>query len=104
MTKKLTKNDSMLSRSEKHDVAAAAFEALLNKHKLWKSYLTNFNHEWLGGYSTDIHADWKAWASSTPIYQWCCSAFTWSATPQGHGTWKNFDYAWHRFICRKLNK
>lgn len=104
MTKKLTKNDSMLSRSEKHDVAVAAFEALLGKNRLWKEYMTNFNHSKLGGTSTEIYTDWKAWASFTPLYQWCCGAFVWQDTPQEHDTWRDFDYEWHRYICRNLNK
>lgn len=104
MANKLTKNDRLLSKFEKHDVAVAAFEALLGRNKLWEKYMTNFNHDRLHGHSTEIYTDWKAWASFTPPYQWCSSAFVWDYTTQGNDIWKNLDYEWLRWICQNLNK
>lgn len=92
-----------MTKKEKFNVAVAAFEELLGKHQLWEEYLTTFNLRRLGGTSQDIYADWKEWASSTPKYQWCQSAFIWEHTPLGHETWRNFNYNWLTWICENLN-
>ena len=93
-----------MTKKEKFDVAVAAFEALLDKNKLWEEYLMNFSKCKLKGDLQEIYTNWKNWASSTPPYQWVAGGFIWDSTPQGHTTWHYFDYDWLKWICKNLNK
>lgn len=93
----------IMTKQEKFDVAVAAFEALLKTDKLWREYFTNITTSKPNVITNEVYTSWKDWALNTPTYQWCSGAFIWDKTQQGHSIWRDFDYAWLKWICRNLN-
>ena len=93
-----------MTKKEKFEVAAAAFEALLGRNSMWKQYMQRFYLCKHLGNSDTIYTTWKKWAKSTPVHKWVKCAFVWSDTPQGHEIWRDIDYDWLTWICDNLNK
>lgn len=104
MKEKLTKDDSMTAKNNDINVVVAAFEALLEKNKLWSRYLINFSQSYHLSNSENIYSSWKEWALLTPPYRWVSDAFFWKETIETRYTWRELDYAWLIWICENLNK
>lgn len=103
MTKKLTKNDSMLSRSEKHDVAVAAFEALLNKYGAHKEYFDEFRKYNKCDIASDTFCEWRSWAKMTDPLFWLKDAFVWNATDRDFPFWYRISVEWSGYYMQHLN-
>lgn len=93
-----------MTKKEKFEVAAAAFEALLGRNNLFNCYKKNFYLCKHLGSSDDIYTTWKMWAKDVPVHMWITGAFVWEETLQGHAAWHDIDYDWLRWLCANLNK
>lgn len=92
-----------MTKKEKFNVTVAAFEALLEKNKLWSKYMANFRRSNKINNSGIIYISWKEWASKTHPHKWLASAFIWEETPENVYPWRELDYAWLIWICENLD-
>lgn len=104
MANKLTKNDRLLSKSEKHDVAVAAFEALLKQHGAHRAYFNawELQHEYKG--SANVFYAWKEWARMKNPIVWIQTAFVWSGTEKGFQFWYDMHITWIRNYRKNFKK
>lgn len=104
MTNKLTKNDRLKSQSEKHDVAVAAFDALLSRQGVRIDYYARWANNHTLNYGDTIEQQWRDWASKHNPISWLPKAFVYHFGHIPCNVWIDTEIKWLDWISDNLNK